>query len=221
MTQVTRWDDGEGFESPPGRFSSPVLDFSPGCSIHTHTPLDELQPWVGCRWGLAMPPTICPQQRGSCRWSVPAGAQDPPFCGQAAAGCFRGCLARQGVGEAWPDLLWWELNHLLLAWARAGERGVGAGAGACLMCHCSSFPHVLGKAEPLQQEVREEVPDCGGAVQGAPAHRFLSQDGDEAGNRAGGEWGHRQDPLRCLHRLHPVSSPALAAPCLRWAPGIG
>lgn len=89
------------------------------------------------------------------------------------------------------------------------------------MCRCSFFSHVLGKAESLQQEVCEEVPDCGGAVQGAPAHRFLSQDGDEAGNRAGGEWGHRQDPLCCLHCLHPVSSPALATLCLPRAPGVG
>lgn len=67
------------------------------------------------------------------------------------------------------------------------------------------------------------MPDRRGALQGAPAHRLLPQDGDEAGHRAGGEWGHRQDPLCRLHRLHPVSSQpwalshgALSAPC--WWP---
>lgn len=45
----------------------------------------------------------------------------------------------------------------------------------------------LPQTEPLQQEVREEVPDRRRALQGAAAHCLLPQDGDEAGHRAGGE----------------------------------
>lgn len=57
VTQGTRGGDGVGFESPPGRFSSPMLDFSLGCNIHTHTtPLYELRPWVECEWGCRAAP---------------------------------------------------------------------------------------------------------------------------------------------------------------------
>lgn len=38
------------------------------------------------------------------------------------------------------------------------------------------------QTEPLQQEVCEEVPDCGRTLQGATAHRLLPQDGDETGH---------------------------------------
>ncbi|XP_073174074.1 sodium/hydrogen exchanger 1 isoform X2 [Lepidochelys kempii] len=58
------------------------------------------------------------------------------------------------------------------------------------------------QAESLQQEVHEEVPDRGRAVQGATADCLLSQDGDETSHRAGGEWRVGQDPLCHLHGLH-------------------
>lgn len=61
------------------------------------------------------------------------------------------------------------------------------------------------QAKPLQQEVREEVPDCGRALQGAAAHCLLPQDGDETGHRAGGEWGRIQtalcDAFYCFHAV--------------------
>lgn len=42
MTWGTCGGDGEGFESPPRRFSSPLPIFSPGCNVHTPPHLDEL-----------------------------------------------------------------------------------------------------------------------------------------------------------------------------------
>lgn len=61
------------------------------------------------------------------------------------------------------------------------------------------------QTEPLQQEVREEVPDCGRALQGAAAHRFLPQDGNETRHRAGGERRGSQsafcDAFHCVHAV--------------------
>lgn len=68
-----------------------------------------------------------------------------------------------------------------------------------------SYFSVYLQTKPLQQEVREEVPDCGRALQGAAAHCLLPQDGDETGHRAGGEWGRSQtalsDAFYCFHAV--------------------
>lgn len=62
------------------------------------------------------------------------------------------------------------------------------------------------QTEPHQQEVREEVPDSRRTRPGAPAHRLLPQDGDEAGHRAGGERRGVQAAIcSALHSFHAVS----------------
>lgn len=96
MTQGTRGGDGEGFELPPGRFSSPMLDFSPGCDIHTHTPLDELRPWVGCKWGCRAAPLR------HTTYDVPAAVWELPVAGpcRSSGPSIVGVSKLLGVSEA-------------------------------------------------------------------------------------------------------------------------
>ena len=61
------------------------------------------------------------------------------------------------------------------------------------------------QAEPLQQDLLEEVADRRRALHRAAAHLLLQQDGDEAGHDAGGEWERRQAALHPVPRLHAVS----------------
>lgn len=79
------------------------------------------------------------------------------------------------------------------------------------LCLCLNFSLPLSsQTEPLQQEVCEEVPDCRWTLQGAAAHCFLPQDGDETGHSAGGEWRGNQDAFCCaFHCFHAVSADSI------------
>lgn len=193
----------DGFEWPLAAFPALCWIF-PG-AISTHTlPSMNSSPELGAPLSPATHGTSTAEWElpvaGPCRSSGPSTV--------ATSSCWVGQRLRSESGH--PGLTCAGGNRTISAGLGQGWR---AGSGCQGRVRSDVSLSLLGKAEPLQQEVCEEVPDCWGEVQGAPAHRFLSQDGDEAGHRAGGERGHRQDPLCCLHCLHPVSSTAMATPC--------
>lgn len=115
-TRRTRGGGGEGFESPPGRFYSPVLDFSPGCNIHTPTPLDELWPWVGGSGAaglhpLATSPTAAWELpvAGPCRSSGPSvvvrqllGVWEAAWLGRESGKPGLTCTGGNGTIFCWP-----------------------------------------------------------------------------------------------------------------------
>lgn len=209
---------GEGFLSPPRRFHSPVPGFSPGFNIHAQTPRGELRPWIGSKWGCrAAPLGHTTHSRSVAGWELrvasPCRSSGPSPVGASRCWMLWRHPGSGGIQGSPACAVLVELDPALkaagLSWA-----GLGSGDRARAELWLLLLSHTPGKAEPLQQEVREEVPDRGGALQGAPAHRLLPQDGDEAGHRAGGERRHWQDPLCRLHCLHPVSSQP-------WAPSHG